>query len=57
MDLGVYFTVFEVEEHGNKEGNDVPLVRDQASDFDVAISVACRIIPNTNDTGSIMVSI
>ena len=57
MDLGVYFTIFEVEEHRNEEGNDVPLVRDQESDFDVTISMRCRIIPNTNDTGSIMVSI
>ena len=29
---GVDFTIFVVEEHGNKEGNDVPLVRDLASD-------------------------
>ena len=31
MDLGVYFTIFEVEEHGNKKENDVPLVRDLAN--------------------------
>ena len=32
LDLGVDFTILEVKKHPKKEGNDVPLVRDLASD-------------------------
>ena len=57
FNLGVDFTIFKVKELENKEGNDVPLARDLASDCDVTISVTFCISSNTNATDSILVSI
>ena len=56
-DLGVDFTIFEAEELGNEETNDVPLVRDLESDCGVTISVTCIISSNTNATDTILVLI
>ena len=49
--------MFEVEELEYKEGNDILLARDLASDCDVTISMTCLIHSYTNDTRSILVSI
>ena len=42
--------MMKVEELENKEGNDVPLTRDLASDCDVTISVTMFYFFYTNDT-------
>ena len=43
IDLGVDFTIFEVEELENEGGNDVLLTCDLSSDCDITMSVTCRI--------------
>ena len=57
LNLCADFTIFEVKELINKEGNDVPFARDLANDCDVTISVTCRISSNTCSTDSISVPI
>ena len=57
LNLGVNFTIFEVEELENKEGNDVPLARDLANDCDVTISVTCFISSDKYDTDTILASV